>query len=697
MSVDAEAVDGSASIRNRVALVPVEEISAVLPGVRPEYDAASRPEKWRKAANLTGRVTAGLLIAAGAVSPFISARSMGIDGLTQPVEVNPIDSLHATVRLHRSDQVDVPMEPFGAIHYPASLHVPTVGNMAPIINIHEVTIAHPSAETLNNFKALTSDAKDVSNTISSEIERNALIGIGVGGALPIGLAVTTEIGLAGYARIKRAARNQRKHRGITHPADSMHVYHAVLENNKDALPPSVAVAHEKFSADIAAAAEHKAKHRRMWQLRRVAAVMCLTAVGLAGYGHHQLEQADTYQPPTISQHIDPGLVKIAPDEYKSALQKVTVSGTGSWFGDRILRAGLSDMKSTDTYWRGVANDTARQFDALRASGKMAWEKDPNKVGTLTFSDAHGNRSFMKNALPSIIKSSGVNTIIDAGDQMNTGGTTIVDANNMQMLIDAVNPANLDGRQVQIAFISGNHDPLQLPKKILDTTYKNSAGQKYHPLIAIDKTNDYHINLNGLNIVGGPDGNRTTTGDTVPISPDAQYDNSAKLGQTLSDTACKLKQETNQSPVVLAHEREAAYQALANNCASLAISGHLHEIFKIKAYVSATNEIGHQEVVGSASGDGPNNVAAIYGKPTTEGQMMINVFDTTTGELTDADVIDYMPHGLVTVTPFTTAQLNAHPTLPTDNQHIQDFLAPRNLLPATPEEQLPSHLRLVGHH
>lgn len=311
---------------------------------------------------------------------------------------------------------------------------------------------------------------------------------------------------------------------------------------------------------------------------------------------------------------------------------IFITGDVGYLFDQLINGVGSYTNSVDLKWKNDADHLVKQItpEINKNPVVQAWRQNKNITSFANISDIHDNQAELKYFLPAALQALQPDFVINSGDQQSSSGTIFTDAGAWQRNVNALPPVGPDGKPTLEVLIPGNHDGLDSWKKATEITMKDSGGNEYHPILVPSKDNNYTVEISGLTIVGGPDLNQTTTSGTKPASHEDQMKNDAKLGATLAKTACEVAQKTGVEPILVAHEQQATYQALAESCVSLALSGHTHQDGPLTTISYSDGRTAYQKTSGSSSGDGKNNPIGIYNNPTREGEILLWFYNKAAG-------------------------------------------------------------------
>lgn len=357
-------------------------------------------------------------------------------------------------------------------------------------------------------------------------------------------------------------------------------------------------------------------------------------------------------------------------QYAPVLEDASVSGDIGYYAKGALTNVFERMKAVDSRWQERASYLANTaLPRFRSRGGMDWQNNPNIVAFAHVSDIHDNRPFLKHFLPEVLDAMGVDFVVNTGDEMNYSGTLLLDDGAYERFAAAL-PAS-EGAIV----VGGNHDEktMHAARQLVAQTH---TGQTYHPLVPLGEDNSYSTAMGGLVFVGSPDLNRTTAAGTDPPTRKARLDNNVKQGSIIADRACAIADETGVKPIVLAHEKEATYEAIVRGCASLALAGHNHTTYPVRAFANPDGSTTYEQVLGTASGDGPNNLTAIYNGPTTEGSISVWLYNLATQQFEKSISLSYTAHGPPSITANDLPEADDANTA-TDDPRIMKVLEPQD--------------------
>lgn len=322
----------------------------------------------------------------------------------------------------------------------------------------------------------------------------------------------------------------------------------------------------------------------------------------------------------------------------------------------------AQMERINEYWRGQANLLVNKvLPEFAASGGMDWRSDPNTVAFIQLTDVHDNRSYLKYFLPYALKALNVDFIAETGDEENFSGKNFLDNGAWQRLASALPEFNRRGEPFKVVLVAGNHDDFnnKVATKLTKTIGNGNQKKKYHPFIPLNESDGYTTTIDGITLVGIPDENRTSSPHgTVPASSNAQKLDDARQGEQLATIAKDITNKTGKEPVVaMTHEPQTGYATLVQGWAKLVLSGHWHATHPVKAIKHPDGSVSFEQALGTASGDGPNNIKAIDSKATTSAVMSLWTYNKLTQQFKEIMIIVQPNGGLPTITSVTLPRLD----------------------------------------
>lgn len=314
----------------------------------------------------------------------------------------------------------------------------------------------------------------------------------------------------------------------------------------------------------------------------------------------------------------------------------------------LCKKAVAYSGHTDSVWRTDARAIGLEVNRLRQNGGLEWQNDPNNVVFLHATDIHASLPYMKYFLPEIVRQFEVRTIILTGDQQNVAGTLPIDAAAYSTLLEALAPENIGGIQVKIIDTLGNHDAKPLPPNVANYKY-HADGKTWDAITSLDAANHYTYRRDGITYAGAPDTNTTTFNGTTPTNPNAQMQNDASAGEYIAQAVCRAHKIGQKNIVAAGHEPQMLYAALASGCAPVVtLAGHLHVTLPSKTFVNPDGSVSTEQVLGSASGAGPNDYASIEGTPTVYAPTRLDIINKHTHRLIGTVTITAYPNRAPTV-------------------------------------------------
>ena len=611
---------------------------------------------WQKARRLAGKVAVGALISLPVVAPVAAVGAM-----TAATQAPASIRIAPGLIFQASPQRNASSVEYGPTTVKLPNAVQYFHGRAFGIRLNTTQLdTYKYGDQGQIFAAIADDPREMlAQPISRGVETRAVQGAIVGG-------VVAEVCLLGFIiwRRRRKAATQEK-------LSELGAYDGMPETQRASLPDPLRKRYD-YLMGFRQKVAHRSRQARRQRLITGMAVLCIAAAG-AGLVVHDW---DTMRAPASGMPLFPESA-LAISQIQGVVDKsqmlrgASITGDVGHFSSVIDKSFATYKQKVDKYWQGKAVSFTRALARFRIRGGMAWQENPNIGAFALVSDDHDSHPATKYLLPAIFKDMGVNYVVNLGDQLNYSQTLFLDNGGWKRAADALPTGGPDGVPVQAIVVTGNHGNGS-SGTARSITARTAEGKTYHPFIPLDGKDGYSTTMDGMTFVGSPDLNRTTDSGTTPSSPAAEMANDAKQGHLLADKACQIYQDTGEKPIVLAHERQATYEAIARGCVKLALSGHLHETLPVQVYKNFDGSMTYQENIGTASGDGPNNTAAIYNKATRRGAIEVWLYNRTSGQILNHHIdISYGPSGPVHVS---SARLPAagKAGLALENPLISDF-------------------------
>lgn len=573
-----------------------------------------------------GKLAAGSVLALPAAAAGLAAAA-GVAEIPVPIHAGP--AVAADARLQTAD--------YSSLTYGPTIGLPKVHETFLGINVG-INVAIKELDThvkTNQRQTLAALAKDPRGIIGPAI-RQGMQQRG-GEALAAGLGV-----FAGLETARRRLR--RRHRAQTaQTREELELLCSILsESAEGTLSEATAAKTRSTQARLREQVQKQELHRRRHKLAAAAAGLGMFAVSGMAINHEigSLRPApSTHTVIFPAGSADPLASEILADN--PVLAGAFVTGDAGYYARQGVIKIAGDMEQADAYWRGqAAYLTGTALPRFRAAGGMAWQQNPDIIAFAQVSDIHDNRPELEYFLQPVLEAASVDFVVNTGDEMNYSHQLFLDNGAWQRFAAALPKTDRHGEPLQAIVIAGNHDEKD-SRPAHDLSFKTSDGKTYHPLLPLDKSSKYLTTIDGITFVGAPDDNRTATNGTKPSDYAGQMANDAKQGKVIADAACGYYEETGQKPIALAHERQATYEAIARGCVKLALSGHTHNLSPVEAYLNADGSVAYRQTLGSSSGDGPNNVAAIYNQATKVGTISIWLYNTATDEFLQHNIMIYI--------------------------------------------------------
>ncbi|MEO6761125.1 MAG: metallophosphoesterase [Candidatus Saccharimonadales bacterium] len=589
----------------------------------PEEQISTRHSQWHRLRGVIGEAAIGLAILAPATTVGVAT---GLEVATSSSTVNIAPGI--------STEVEPALSPDLTITYGPTIVIPDINkDIAGLTTSARIRITNLDTHNHSAGQAVSAILDGSLGPIQSKIS-DAIIQRGRQG-LAIGTSLFGLLSFGGFLAKRRLRSNKE---GGNEPSSTPKI------NGLGDNPPEI---DKRADPDTKQPNKSQPPTYRPW--RKAAALIVLGAITLGG-SYKINQEYDALRTPlaeSTSMLFPNGPTNPATnlvDEYAPILKGASISGDVGYYAAKSISKILDEMEEVDNKWQNQADyfvNTA--LPEFRANGGMDWQNNPDITAFVQISDIHDNRPFLKYFLPKVLSALNIGLVVNTGDEMNYSGTLFLDDGAYQRFIDAL-PVS-----TQAVIVSGNHDKKSL-QAAGQLTAETRDGKRYHPLIPLDSKNNYSVTIDGLTFVGSPDSNRTTAAGTVPTSPKDQIANDINDGNKIVKRSCKIYQETGVKPIAIAHEPAAIYPAVISGCDTLALNGHTHVTYSIQTYASDNGSITYQQTLGTASGDGPNNIASIYNNATIEGSISIWLCDKSTGQPTGSIMISYSPNGLPSIKP-----------------------------------------------
>lgn len=591
-----------------------------------EYIPAAEPEqssRWYRVSQRAGRIALGALRVTGPPLMGVAAASwialqpaeaeLGIPGLTAEASIQTADYSTAQYGPTR----------FG-LEGPGS-HITILGQDLGInLNITKLDTSTYRADPEQSVAGFigsgssTEGEQKFEGVIVNSMERQMGFGAGVG----LGIFAGLFTGLKAWRRKHEKRRSETAAR-LAAVNDRFELLDRFL-GDKDEDDPEYKEFFQMLRSDYADKKSLEEKSDKRWH--RLARKLGTTAVAVLPIIASETVIAvgyDSLQPPESSRHhLSDMLGKTSMG--KQALQdfpilnQIFITGDAGYYSSQAVTAALGYINRNTMAWKSYGDYFAQnEVPKLKTIIPQELQNNPDIVRITLVTDSHDNRLELKEALPTLLEGLGTDLVLNLGDQESTGGHSFLDYGAWLRAADALPKDKLTGITIPERMVAGNHDHDNY-KDVNNVKFTAKDGTQYQPIIPLDKQNNYSSEFDGITIVGSPDLNSTGVNGTSPKSSKDQLANDAKQGEILAQRACEIYQTTGKKPIVITHEQWASFKALAEGCVSFTASGHGHKQMPLKAIKNADGSIAFQWTIGSVSGDGPNNAAAIVNLPTIPG-------------------------------------------------------------------------------
>lgn len=304
-----------------------------------------------------------------------------------------------------------------------------------------------------------------------------------------------------------------------------------------------------------------------------------------------------------------------------AMEGAGITGFGGDFVNTLAYGAVEYINGADEMWNQASDNFLQAHQKFAASGAMDFADDPNIVPMLHISDIHCNYAYMKHFLGPFMQKMKPQIVLNTGDTFTNSATTPLENDCYATFTSKVASATLGNGQTPVVVnVNGNHDP------------KKPIQQKSDPtVITLSKANGYKAEINSLAFVGDSDPK-----ETILKAPDPSEEHNldkliAKQGRNIADTACAIQEETGERPIVLAHRRQATWQAIVEGCVSMSLSGHTHDEKPMKLFRADDGNTVLQHTGGSASG--ANVRITFYEAAKKPAASTLLLYDKTKGEVT----------------------------------------------------------------
>lgn len=554
------------------------------------------------------RVGSTLLLTAAILTPPLTG---AVIGLTQPVVVSIAPGLSAEGSLQRQNALIVDSGIFGSARLPAiRKNIPFIGNLSASMRANSLVLPHSPGGNPLGLYATVYQNPDVAikQPFLSKITVNGGIGAGKGAAVDL-----AAIGVGFALRGRRKHRNEQAFQKIR--ADDTH----------EMLLRTQPIASDELMTSWQVV---KRTHERKSPKPFNRFVLSLGAVGVVAAGITICNNHLGNEPTTMveTQAVGPQVEQLSP-----LLKGMTVNGIG-------MQLALVDAANTLTQYisavdegttKIVANIT-KAVNNKRQSGQLTFINNPHYTTVAVIADEHCNKPEIDTVLPTIVHEFGVDIVASSGDNDVSRGTTPFENLCVSALKNALQPTKNYPKPVQMVAVGGNHDGEKTSTQLRALSVTGLDGQRVHPIVVLDKTNDFHATIQGLTFVGNSDPRKSNFGDHIqPADPIEQMTLLAKQGHQLADVACRQAEANKVPPTVLAHDPSALYASLAKGCGALNIAGHTHRQVLPTSVTSENNNRSYVFTQGSSSGVGPGEFTE-YALPKTAATITLFVYEKASG-------------------------------------------------------------------
>lgn len=360
------------------------------------------------------------------------------------------------------------------------------------------------------------------------------------------------------------------------------------------------------------------KPLRRWQR----AVKPLTALALTGalaggLAHH----AQSAKP-------DPGAVPLPAElaGLNPALEGATIRGPLQKLPSTLVDAFVEAKQEADRSFASSAENFTEAYETFIRNNRRYRElrANPTIRSLLHGSDLHCNFAYADNLFGKIIDTIQPAIFMNTGDTQTYSGTIPLENGCFPALLGQLG-------NVPMVNVNGNHDK----KTAVDGT------------TTLNKENDYHANVDGIDFVGDDDPESTSWNSTKEDEKNGIDQESIKRGKHIADKACEITGETGVKPVALAHRWQMLAEAVTRGCIVIGNSGHLHKEEGIQAYRGEDGATIFQHTGGSATGTG-TTVSYFYNKPSEPGYLMEQLYDQATNTFVGFVTYTFHTNGTVSI-------------------------------------------------
>lgn len=568
-------------------------------------------KKGQEQASLAGeqaatvqRIGGALAVTAALLTPPLTG---AVIGLTKPVTANIAPGLSAQARVQRQDALIFDSGLFGSARLPAIHYgLPIIGNLSPSMRSNSFVLPHgPQGNPLGLYATVyRNPGVTIMQPVLSKIGTNTAIGAAEGAAADLAV-IGGAIGLSHRRKqkVKKAFQQAR--------ADDTHEQFLRSQPN----------ASDELMTSWQAV---KRTHERIRPRPDNRLLLSLAAAAVVTTGVITANNHLNNGPTTI---IETQPVGSQVEQLSPLLKGMTVNGTG-------MQIALTDAANTLTkYFKTVDGGTSKIVDNIttavvkkRTAGLLPYINNPNYTTVAVIADEHCNIPEIDSVLPAIVHGFGVDVIASVGDISVSRGTTPLENLCISALKNVLQPTKNYPKPVQMVAVGGNHDGEKTSTQLRALSVTELDGRRVHPIVVLDKTNDFHTAIQGLTFVGNSDPRKSNFGNHIqPADPVEQMTLLAKQGHQLADVACQQAAANKVLPTVLAHDPSALYASLAKGCGALNIAGHTHRQVLPTSVTSENNSRSYVFTQGSSSGVGPGEFTE-YALPKTTATVTLFIYE-----------------------------------------------------------------------
>jgi predicted MPP superfamily phosphohydrolase len=310
------------------------------------------------------------------------------------------------------------------------------------------------------------------------------------------------------------------------------------------------------------------------------------------------------------------------------LKDVTVTGSNGEAIKLMLYASCKYPEEVRSVLRADGKNFSPAFAKYKARRPWWFDNSGNIARIVQLSDQHCNKADDRYLLRDELKAADPDVIINTGDtQTNSGHMPIYEDACIPDFVKAVEyAAKANHKTIKVVGALGNHDAKKITK--IDSrwvTYRTLSSK--HPMETV-KLGEVGFNESEINFVSIEDPE-----DVVWSPPPETVETDTKLlaqAKKIAAIACKVKTKTGVAPWVIAHREQALSAAIADDCASVALSGHTHEDGGVKEVVGPHGNDVLQHTAGSVSG--ADMGVTIYQKPQLDASFTEFFYDKSKEEI-----------------------------------------------------------------